>query len=936
MAKQSPSLYSISKTFIWFTVVSILLTGSLVAIVLLDHKREWKTYQKQFNDLRLKKAQAELKTAGSSVDKKALEALQKKLNTAKASLAGRTTDQKQLEKEISRADAHLNKAKAAYQGLKQFEDSYKYYLEEHRLHKDPKAAALEKKLAKTSLEVIRLKADYDAKIRAKEMLEIKLGGFGQGVKDAQKEIDKLLEEQTRLQKSVTNLQPSRVKDVLNAPMLDFIAPSLQVKQIVLEDLQDDYHFTKVQKVDRCTTCHLGIDQKGFEEAPQPFRTHPKLDLFLGSSSPHALEKIGCTSCHGGSGQAVSFVETAHTPRDEKQEAEWMKKYHWKEFHHWETPMLPLQHVEAACAKCHTGTVEVPQAPALNKGRKLAQTLGCFECHKIKGYAADWKVGPDLTHIKGKLDEDWMAKWIDDPKSFRPSTKMPAVFHLSNTSTPDDKAKNDAAIVSIVAYLAKNSSSIELPAAPALGDVANGKTLVKTLGCLGCHTAAGVEAGHFAPELSGMGSKVSPEWLHAWLKNPKHLSTTTRMPNLRLSDTEASDITAYLLSLKNDAFEQKMAPKADPKVVDSQILELLQSTLQRSEAEAELAKMNAEDRLQFLGKKSIAHQGCFACHAINGFEDAKPIGAELSDEGRKDVHKFDFGFVKIPHTRHDWIMQKLKDPRIFDHGKIKGYYEKLRMPQFDLTDEEREALTTFVLSLSEEQIPLAARKHLDLEEVQIEKGRLLVAKLNCQGCHTLDGKEGTLRELTEDKGAAPPVIDGEGAKVQEQWLHEFLKAPSIIRPWLTYRMPTFDLSEEELNTLVFYFHHLDDQHISFDPHTAPHTDGEMLKAGNTLFDTFQCVKCHQVTPEAAAMGSSFLAPDLTLTKNRLKPEWVKEWMSDPQKLQEGTMMPTFFADGQSPMPELLEGDADKQITAIRDYLYRYGSAENSGSEGSNSK
>ncbi len=925
MAKQSPSLYSISKTFMWFAIVSLLLTGSLGAIVYLDYQREWKNYQKQFSALKYKKAQEEVKKVSSGVDSKELEILQKTLAETKKSFVTHKAEYSRLTKESAALDAKISRAKAAYQGLKQYEDSYKYYLEEYRLHKDPKTSDMEKKLSKTSPKVRSLKEAFDILESEKIAKDAQAAQFLLAQKNAQKSIDKLLEEKMLVEKRAMALKPSVVKDILNAPMLDFVAPTLKVQQIVLEDLQDDYHFTKVQKVDRCTTCHLGIDQKGFEDAPQPFRTHPNLSLFLGSSSAHPLEKLGCTACHGGSGQAVSFVETAHTPRDEKQQAEWVKKHGWKEFHHWETPMLPLQHVEAACAKCHHDTLEVPQAPNLNKGRMLAQSLGCFECHKIKGFQADWKVGPDLTHIQGKLDGEWVAKWLEDPKAFRPSTKMPAVFHLSNTSTPEDKAKNNAAIQGIVSYLMKNSTSLELPKAPTGGDPASGETLVKSLGCLGCHTAAGVEAGHFAPELSGLGSKVSPEWLSAWLKDPKHLSANTRMPNLRLSDKEVSDITAYLLTLKNEKFDQAPAPKADPNVVDAQILELLQSTLQRSQAEAELEKMSAEERLEFLGKKSIAHQGCFACHAINGFEGATPIGAELSDEGRKDVHKFDFGFIDIEKTRHSWVSQKLKESRIFDHGKIKGYYEKLRMPQFDLTEDEIEALTTFVLSLSEEQIPLAARKRLDLNETQIEKGRLLVSKLNCQGCHTLDGKNGTLRELTEDKGSAPPILDGEGAKVQEQWLHEFLKSPSTIRPWLNYRMPSFGLSEEELGTLVFYFHHLAGQEISFDPNTVPPTTEDALKNGNVLFDTFQCVKCHQVTPETSAMGSSFLAPDLTLTKHRLKPEWVKQWVSDPQKLQEGTMMPTFFADGQSPMPDILEGDAEKQITAIRDYLFRYGSA-----------
>jgi hypothetical protein len=56
---------------------------------------------------------------------------------------------------------------------------------------------------------------------------------------------------------------------------------------------------------------------------------------------------------------------------------------------------------------------------------------------------------------------------------------------------------------------------------------------------------------------------------------------------------------------------------------------------------------------------------------------------------------------------------------------------------------------------------------------------------------------------------------------------------------------------------------------------------------------------------------------------LKPEWIVEWLADPNKLQEGTRMPTFFPDGQSPLPDVLGGDARKQMTAIRDYVVSIG-------------
>ena len=81
----------------------------------------------------------------------------------------------------------------------------------------------------------------------------------------------------------------------------------------------------------------------------------------------------------------------------------------------------------------------------------------------------------------------------------------------------------------------------------------------------------------------------------------------------------------------------------------------------------------------------------------------------------------------------------------------------------------------------------------------------------------------------------------------------------------------------------------------------------------------------------AMGSSFLAPDLTLAKKRLKPAWVEQWLNDPQTLQQDTMMPTFFPDGQSPVPDILDGDAQKQVQAIRDYLYTYEKGEGNAEE-----
>jgi mono/diheme cytochrome c family protein len=94
---------------------------------------------------------------------------------------------------------------------------------------------------------------------------------------------------------------------------------------------------------------------------------------------------------------------------------------------------------------------------------------------------------------------------------------------------------------------------------------------------------------------------------------------------------------------------------------------------------------------------------------------------------------------LHHGRAGFLWQKLRQPRSYDYEKTetKGYDERLRMPKFPFSEEDIEAIATFVLGLVAEppsdeylyqpQGPALAR---------IEGERLL-EKYNCAGCHMLD-------------------------------------------------------------------------------------------------------------------------------------------------------------------------------------------------------
>lgn len=140
--------------------------------------------------------------------------------------------------------------------------------------------------------------------------------------------------------------------------------------------------------------------------PQPFSSHPRLDLFLGSLSPHPIEDMGCTICHEGQGSATEFKWASHTPNDPEQAHQWATEHGYFNNHHWIFPMRPSRFVESSCLKCHHEVEQLaasdrfPEEPApkLTEGYELVKNFGCYGCHEINGFdGPDRRIGPDLRN-----------------------------------------------------------------------------------------------------------------------------------------------------------------------------------------------------------------------------------------------------------------------------------------------------------------------------------------------------------------------------------------------------------------------------------------------------------------------------------------------------------------------------------------------------------
>ena len=271
------------------------------------------------------------------------------------------------------------------------------------------------------------------------------------------------------------------------PGIDIMPPT-KIQQISLPDLTINYNFKEVPRYDRCATCHQGIDRIGYDKdatgkpMARAYRSHPFLTsgattvdprgkvvsagLYLDANGPHPINSFGCTICHGGQGSGTDFTFASHTPDSlDGRPAEWHKEYGWQDFHYWDFPMPPNRCLESNCLKCHQQVTDIPQATKLQAGYQRIVKYGCTGCHAIGGdgstgpdLTGERQVGPNLAHIASKNSKEWVQKWIANPHAFRPDSRMPRFYGLTNNNGKEDWPKNYAEIHAITHYLYAKSTA----------------------------------------------------------------------------------------------------------------------------------------------------------------------------------------------------------------------------------------------------------------------------------------------------------------------------------------------------------------------------------------------------------------------------------------------------------------------------------------------
>lgn len=300
---------------------------------------------------------------------------------------------------------------------------------------------------------------------------------------------------------------------------------------------DQHGLPELRKVDRCITCHAGVEDPRFSDQPQPFSTHPG-DLL----ATHPPRKFGCTTCHQGQGPATLLPDAhGNVP-------------------FWAEPMIPVRYAYAGCGACHTH-IRVPNQTELARGRNLLERYDCLACHRLEGRGGTLRPGgtggmegPDLSHVGVRgFDPDWYDK-------HRKQAEQAQSGPWRSCFGPIDPAHRKA----IEGFLGSRVGAPQLVEA---------KALFHSLGCRGCHKVGGV-GGDDGPDLTSVGKKdphrldfshvpgerTLANWLAQHFRHPAKVVPGSQMPALGLSQEQIDSLVFYMLSLRRANLPEAYWPK----------------------------------------------------------------------------------------------------------------------------------------------------------------------------------------------------------------------------------------------------------------------------------------------------------------------------------------------------------------------------------------
>ncbi len=285
-------------------------------------------------------------------------------------------------------------------------------------------------------------------------------------------------------------------------------------------------------------------------------------------------------------------------------------------------------------------------------------------------------------------------------------------------------------------------------------------------------------------------------------------------------------------------------------------------------------------------------GCSSCHGGNGRATTSvekghgqykhwlwPLYARDNTEaGCQTCHAADMVLAKGQGPELGAIIDEGKE--LFRNRGCNGCH---RYEGYDPEPEQLQAVNQLLKQLE-------TRKREDQRQVRLltlqgdqasdnaEAARLYQQVENLRvGISNLEGRMEQLdlqaRNLLRDQKKIGPNLKDIRAKLNPNWIPEWLHKPSDFRP--TTRMPDFRLSDDQRKSIAAYLW----QSALTD--SIPKQRPGDFKRGEELFQTRGCLGCHSIEQDGRLQGGDFAA-DLSRVGEKVNYDYLVRWVHNPRQ------------------------------------------------------
>jgi len=491
------------------------------------------------------------------------------------------------------------------------------------------------------------------------------------------------------------------------------------------------------------------------------------------------------------------------------------------------------------------------------GEILIAEMNCTACHDAGPLTARLasRQSPRLGHDGVRAKAEWVRAFLLDPQKTKPGTLMPDALHAL---PPEQKA---SAAEALTHFLLSQQTPEAAPARRAeAAKITTGEQLYHAVGCAMCHAP-------FRPPVGKENDATAKDEL-----------VRLQQYSVPLGEGIALKYTlAELTRFLRDPLKARPSGRMPAMNLSEAEAESIAAYLLRDQA-APSPPFTVDATLAANGQQLFTDMNCAACH--EGIASPKRAAKPLA---------------QIAARQPRGCLSARPGPNV---------------PKFEISDRQRQV----ILALLQERTPL--NTPLTPEHAL----RRTLTALNCYACHTRDrrgGVDGLRREYFTsttsvelgDEGRIPPTLTHIGAKLRPDWMKTLLEQGANTRPYMATRMPVFGTAN--IAHLPGLFEKAD---VRTDEVPPPAATDEASVHGRKLISSsgLNCTACHSFSgqPSAGPPGT-----DLATAPQRLKWDWFRRFLLDPQATRPGTRMPAFWPGGAAQNKEVLGGDLEKQIAAI---------------------